>query len=235
MSDASPIMTIFAGPNGAGKSTMRELIKRERDLGVEVDADAVAKEQNLTDIQAGREVIRRVEACISDSLSFSLETTLSGKLILDQIRQAKERGFQVRLLFVSLDSPIEHITRVEQRAARGGHAIPSNDIERRFYRSHENLQKVIPLVDHVDIYSNTSKCEMAVRIEHGKIVEQSANTQTWVKEIMNHLKVQSAGSTSVHVDTPHRRRVCSSRCKTSKAPVSKCACVCGGKNHGTRK
>lgn len=30
------------------------------------------------------------------------------------------------------------------------------------------------------------------------------------------------------------RRVCTSRCKNSKAPVSTCRCVCGGKNHGIR-
>lgn len=235
MFDTFPVMTIFAGPNGAGKSTMRELIKDEQDLGIEVDADAIAREQHLTDIQAGREVIRKVDACISEGMSFSLETTLSGKLILDQIHLAKERGFQIRLLFVSLDSPIEHITRVEQRAARGGHFIPSKDIERRYYRSHENLKKAIPLVDYVDIFSNTSKCEIAVRIENGKIVERSLYTPTWVKDAVSHLKEKSVGSTQMYVGTSQRRRVCSSRCKTSKAPVSKCRCVCGGKNHGIRK
>lgn len=239
MPDTLPIMTIFAGPNGAGKSTIRELIKRERDLGVEVDADAIAKEKQLSDMKAGREVVRMVNECLRDKISFSIETTLSGKLIIQQILQAKEQGYLIRLLFVSLDSPLEHQTRVEQRVAGGGHAIPSVDIERRFYRSHENLQKIISMVDHADIYSNTTRCEMALQIERGKIVNQSSKQPAWTANILSqfekHLqKSRRHNSGSVGTKASNRTRICTIRCQTSRAPTSKCKCVCGGKNHGTR-
>ena len=82
-------MTIIAGPNGAGKSTLRELWRQR--LGDVIDADAIAKELNLTDMQAGREAVRRINQCIQNDVSFCLETTLSGNLIFRQIEWAKRQ------------------------------------------------------------------------------------------------------------------------------------------------
>ncbi|MFD1674297.1 zeta toxin family protein [Alicyclobacillus fodiniaquatilis] len=161
-------MTVFAGPNGAGKSSLRSFIK---DLGIEIDADVIAKERQLTDIQAGRETIRMFNDCLEKGISFSLETTLSGNLVLEQMRRAKERGFLIRLIYISLDSPLEHQLRVEQRASRGGHVIPPDDIERRFYRSHEHLHKAISIADCADIFNNSSKYQLISHIENGKVTK----------------------------------------------------------------
>lgn len=179
-----PIMTIFAGPNGAGKSTLRELWSGNRSLGIVIDADALAKDKNFSDVMAGRETIRMVNECIRNGESFALETTLSGNLIFEQIDHAKDQGFLIHLLYVSLTSPIEHQKRVEQRIARGGHAIPPDDVIRRFYRSHANLPKAMVLADRVDVYTNTSKCESIVQIEQGKIINQATKKPLWIAEIL---------------------------------------------------
>lgn len=182
--DLKPFMTIFAGPNGAGKSSLRMFVKEEQELGMEIDADAISRAEGLSDIRAGRATIKLVNDCIQNRRQFSLETTLSGHLILEQMRRAKAQGFYIRLLYISLDAPIEHITRIEQRSARGGHYIPPNDVERRYYRSHENLPTAIALSDESILLANESKYEMIVRFQKGEIVEKAAELPLWAVRLL---------------------------------------------------
>lgn len=76
---------------------------------------------------------------------------------------------------------------MEQRVAMGGHAIPPVDVERRYYRSHENLPRVIMLADYADIYTNGSKCDLIAKIEHGQIVEQATKKPLWAKKTLNEI------------------------------------------------
>lgn len=233
MSKVSPIMTIFAGPNGAGKSTLRELLALEMNLGIEIDPDAIARKHDLSDLQAGRETINLVKQYIQQGVSFSLETTLSGNLILKQIQQAKEHGFQTKLIFVSLGSSDQHLDRVEQRVIEGGHHIAHDDVVRRYQRSHENLSKAISMVDTANVYNNAAKFEMVVRINRGEIVEHATKIPVWATPIINkftHHPAIAAGN-----GVARRTQVCNSRCQTSAAPASKCRCVCNGKNHGIKR
>lgn len=188
MSDSQqPIITIFSGPNGAGKSTLCELFAPEQDLGFHIDTDSIARAKGISDLDAGRETLRLVHECIRSGISFSLETTLSGRVILDQMRQAKQHGFSIRLLFISLDSPLEHQTRVAQRAARGGHYIPPEDVERRYFRAHKNLSVAIMLADAVDLYTNTDRCVRVVKIANGKITKLVQDMPGWVEQALGSL------------------------------------------------
>ena len=187
-------------------------------MGFAIDSDAIAKSQNLSNLQAGRETIRMVDQCIRQGVPFSLETTLSGSLILKQIQQAKEHNFQVRLLYISLDSPDKHLDRIEQRVIEGGHYINSDDVVRRYHRSHENLNKAISIVDEANVYSNGAKFEMAVRIKHGKIIELGVKIPNWANSILNQFEYYSTNSK----DKSSRIRTCSVRCQTSTAPMPMC-------------
>lgn len=188
MSDGRlPVLTIFSGPNGAGKSTLRELFAPEQDLGLHIDTDSIARVKGISDIEAGRETLRMVHECIRSGRSFSLETTLSGRVILDQMRQAKQHGFSIRLLFISLDSPLEHQTRVAQRTARGGHYVPPDDVERRYFRAHQNLPAAIRLADVADLYTNTERCVRIVKIADGKVTKLVEDMPDWVIQALGHL------------------------------------------------
>lgn len=181
-------MTVFAGPNGAGKSTLRDEWNLTHALGTIIDADAIMKQRHLTDIEAGKETIRLVEMCIHDRISFALETTLSGHLIFDQMIRAKGHGFQIHLLFVSLASPLEHQKRVEQRVAKGGHAIPAADIKRRYYRSLANLPKAIALADRADVFTNVSRYIQVCSMEQGRIVYKNRQSPEWTRKVMHQLE-----------------------------------------------
>lgn len=130
-----PVMTVFAGTNGAGKSTLTKQLVGQ--IGEVIDPDAIAKGINPENPEsvspsAGRETIKRVQECIRTGISFSIETTLSGKNAIRQMEQAKAAGFEVNLYYVGLENVEYHISRVEMRVAQGGHNIPEEDIRRRY-------------------------------------------------------------------------------------------------------
>jgi predicted ABC-type ATPase len=154
-----PTLTIIAGPNGSGKSTLTrsaDFEGRERLL----DPDAIARGLNPLNpsaaaIAAGREVLKRTAEYLNRGVSFAVETTLSSRNRVDLIRQAKSRGYEIHLLFIALDSSERCITRVRNRAARGGHFVPDADVRRRYARSVANAALALRLADTARFYDNS--------------------------------------------------------------------------------
>lgn len=81
----------------------------------------------------------------------------SGKSILKNIEKSKENGFYIIVNYVGLESPDLAKERVRHRVKIGGHGIPDEDIERRYYESLQNLNKIIEVCDEINIYDNTEK------------------------------------------------------------------------------
>lgn len=87
-------MFIFAGNNGSGKSTIRNLIAEKIGIETNIDPDSIArkyKEANK-EMQAGKEAITLINDCIKNCRSFSMETTMSGKLSIKQMKRAKSHA-----------------------------------------------------------------------------------------------------------------------------------------------
>ena len=71
--------------------------------------------------------------------SFAFETTLSGRSYLRMIRELVAGSWDVDLIYLWLPNVASCIERVAERVSRGGHNIPPETIERRYYRSVANL------------------------------------------------------------------------------------------------
>jgi predicted ABC-type ATPase len=136
-----PTLTVIAGPNGSGKSTLTRSLEFEgRDRLL--DPDAIARGINPLNpsaaaIAAGRDVVNRTADYLNQGLSFAVETTLASRGRVDLLRKAKSRGFEIHLVLIGLDSPERCITRIRNRATRGGHFVPDADVRRRYARSVE--------------------------------------------------------------------------------------------------
>lgn len=153
-----PVAVFFAGCNGSGKSTLRdEILKSNYPF---IDADLIAKQVNFShlpnaDIAAGREAIRRFRLFIEQKQSFSIETTLSGIGALNNMRKAKNAGFEVHLYYCALANVELNIARVAERVAKGGHHIPENTIRRRYDESLHNLKTALEIADKSIIFDNS--------------------------------------------------------------------------------
>lgn len=76
--------------------------------------------------------------------TFAVETTLSGKLYLKTMLEARSLGFQINLIYVGTSDVGIHVTRVAQRVELEGHSVPEGDIRRRYQRSLDNLILAVP-------------------------------------------------------------------------------------------
>ncbi|SFV51295.1 hypothetical protein MNB_SM-7-290 [hydrothermal vent metagenome] len=161
MNDGSKIKTLFivAGANGSGKTTFALNLAKSKKLDF-INADEIAKEYDPNDIQrykisAGKEFFQRVAKKLSESNSFILETTLSGKYLKKVIEKAKKRGFFISLIYLYLDGSLENILRVKNRVLAGGHNVPEIDIIRRYKRSKKLFLTLYrDLVDEWSLFYN---------------------------------------------------------------------------------
>jgi len=75
----------------------------------------------------------------------------------------------VELLYLVLPDPELARQRVAERVAHGGHDIPDQDIERRFYRSSSNLfGYYLDAVDRTVCYLNDAETPEPVFVQTGR-------------------------------------------------------------------
>ena len=157
-----PKLYIIAGCNGAGKTTASFTILPEV-LGCKefINADEIAKglspfQPESVAMQAGRIMLARMDELLQKGETFAFETTLATKSYKQKIEWAQANGYEVTLLFFWLDSPNIAKKRVAQRVAEGGHNIPLETIERRYYNGIANLFTIyIDIVDICYIFDNS--------------------------------------------------------------------------------
>ncbi|GAA0735133.1 zeta toxin family protein [Clostridium oceanicum] len=185
--------TIFAGVNGAGKtsiykSTYYKENKDEKRINTDEMVSRIGswKDNNLQ-IKCAREAIKLINYYIRNHISFNQETTLSGKSIIRNIKKAKQNGFYIVMNYIGVDSPEIAKERVEIRVLKGGHGIPKEAIQRRYYESLDNLKQVLNLCDEVNIYDNTKSIEEIAYLINGIIEWKSENIPKWSEEIFKKL------------------------------------------------
>lgn len=156
-----PNLYIIAGCNGAGKTTASFTILPEMLNCKEfVNADGIAAglspfNPESVAIEAGRLMLSRIHELMGAGVDFAFETTLATRSYVSLIKAAQNAGYKVTLLFIWIDSPATAMQRVAERVVKGGHNIPSEVIERRYYRGLFNLINLyIPICDSWMIVNN---------------------------------------------------------------------------------
>ena len=153
---------IISGANGSGKTTFAKEFSKINDLYF-INADEIAKEldsKNITKykITAGKMFFSEFKNKLELDKSFVIETTLSGKYLVNYIKKAKALNYKVSLTYLFLDNTQTNINRVKNRVLNGGHHIPKDDIIKRYYRSKNMFWNTYKnLVDSWSIYYNSDE------------------------------------------------------------------------------
>ena len=139
-------LIIVGGPNGAGKTTIG-LEYASLHSTLFLSADAIAAEMSPDDpaaqrMAAGTQFIRKLDSALKGDTSLVVESTLSGRTLRHKLRDARERGFTVTIVFMFLDSAETCVQRVKERVRKGGHDVAEQDVRRRFGRSITNFWKI---------------------------------------------------------------------------------------------
>ncbi|MDE7223554.1 MAG: zeta toxin family protein [Acetatifactor sp.] len=178
---------IFAGGNGAGKSTLYQTNPQLNDMP-RINVDEVVREfgnwRNTRDVMAaGKIAVKKLKDYIAEGVSFNQETTLCGQSILRNIQLAKTAGYYIELYYVGLDSAEVAKERVRRRVLAGGHGIPEQDIEKRYYESLKNIKVVLPLCDLMVFYDNTDAFVRIADYENGICTGRISQLPVWLKDI----------------------------------------------------
>lgn len=183
------VFTIFAGVNGAGKSTLYfSKMRNNEEYGVRINTDEIVRtfgdwKNEADQVKAGRIAIKLRRDCIEKGLSFNQETTLTGNSIIKLVDQVKEKGYKVHLFYVGVNSPEIAKERIAGRVKKGGHDIPNETVEKRYYESIDNLKIILPKVDLAEIYDNSKFYTLAITKNEEIIRLQTRELPEWLKDI----------------------------------------------------
>ena len=169
MSTTKPTLFVFAGPNGSGKSTVTESFSQNVDLYINADDITKEKANNLNldinkidketlnnlNLSAAREADYMRSEAIKNKLSFATETVMSTPAKLELMREAKNNGYNVHLVYVTTQDSSINITRVNDRIDKGGHSVPPEKIALRYERAMKLLPEAIAISNSAHIFNNS--------------------------------------------------------------------------------
>jgi predicted ABC-type ATPase len=157
-----PNVFVIGGCNGAGKTTASlAILPALLNCQEFVNADAIAAglsplNPDSVAVIAGRMMLQRMQDLRSLGVDFAFETTLAARSFAPFLRDCKQQGYRVTLLYFWLQNPELAIQRVALRVASGGHSIPEDTIRRRYDRGRRNLVELyLPLADTWMVFDNT--------------------------------------------------------------------------------
>lgn len=116
-------------------------------------------------------------------ISFSYESVMSHPSKLNEIKEAKAKGYKTYLYFVCLQDADMNVSRVSNRIQKGGHAVDPDRIIRRYTETLSNLFPALLLVDKAYLFDNSSdKMELVAEVENGRIEILTNRTPNWFVE-----------------------------------------------------
>lgn len=129
---------------------------------------------------------------IESQISFNQETTLAGNVKRQEkiFQWIKEQNFLLELYYVSVESVDLAQSRVKARVDKGGHNIPNDTIERRYYSSQQNLTKLAQYFDKITVFDNSKHHYQRVFEKHEEqvLINRSGEKDfVYLKEIIDNM------------------------------------------------
>ena len=165
-------LIIVAGPNGSGKTTFAKAFLKEFKYEF-LNADEIAVEitkgkGRASAIASGKEYFKRIEKYRKAEKNIILESTLAGLFLEKLIVNFKREKYNVKILFIVLNSTEVCIERIKHRVSRGGHHVPDADVRRRFERGKRNFwNRYKKMAESWMLYNNTESGFELVAIGEG--------------------------------------------------------------------
>lgn len=122
--------------------------------------------------------------------SFSFETVMSFEDKIDTLKLAQQLGFRTYLYYIATEDPEINISRVQYRYISGGHNVPKDKIESRYYRSLSLAHKAIFYANRAYFFDNSGSGSIwLAEINDGKKCILKTNTipHWFQRSILSHL------------------------------------------------
>ncbi len=92
---------------------------------------------------------------LQQKTAFTFETVMSYHDKVELLKQAQQHGFKTCLYYVATEDPAINISRVRYRHLKGGHDVPKDKIESRFYRSLRLLPEALKYCHQAYFFDNS--------------------------------------------------------------------------------
>jgi predicted ABC-type ATPase len=158
-----PILLVIAGCNGSGKSSFSHILAEDNFSPFDYDLHYLQHyrslfDSDIRDNMAHNMAFSDLESCIQNSIytnsNFCYETNFnSSPLHWPEI--FKKSKYELRLIFLCLNSIEEAKKRVAIRVENGGHFVPNNEIETRYHQGFQNLNTHFDYFHKVDLFDTS--------------------------------------------------------------------------------
>ncbi len=128
------------------------------------------------------------ENLLKKGISYSFETVMSHSSKLDEIIEAKKKGYKVYLYFVCLDKATLNVSRVNDRVQKGGHKVDPDKIVTRYKNTLQNLYPALKLVDRAYLFDNSDEMLMIAETDSGELtinIDESNFPNWFIEYIIN--------------------------------------------------
>lgn len=156
-----PEFTIIAGPNGASKSRLGIFYSNVKAF----DGDKLAMQlrqehpdwvDRWIDGTVISTLMKEKEEAILQMKNYAFETNFSSELPLNLIREFKDAGYKISLIYFGLISKEESLSRVIQRQTMGGHDVSQDVIEYNFNEGIKRVRASLSLFENLLFIDGTS-------------------------------------------------------------------------------
>ncbi|MBK8344761.1 MAG: zeta toxin family protein [Bacteroidetes bacterium] len=124
------------------------------------------------------------------NIDFCFETVMSHPSKIDEIKEAKLKGYKTYLYFICTDDPEVNISRVENRVEKGGHNVAQDKISTRYYNTLKNLFNMVEVVDKCYFFDNSGEeIKLIAKISENKLsleVEPSELPNWFVENVLKY-------------------------------------------------
>lgn len=160
---AKPVLLVIAGCNGSGKSTFSTQLAQNQFQPFDYDFHFLKFYNQLLDIDikeqmahnlATDELKHQVDQAISSQLNFCYETNFNSTPIYWP-NIFRERGYELRMIYLCMNSIEEAKKRVAIRVQNGGHYVPEAEIIRRYADGFANINACYQYFDIIDFFETS--------------------------------------------------------------------------------
>lgn len=161
---SNPVLLVVAGCNGSGKSTYSQLLASSDFVPFDYDRHYISFYKSLFDSDvrevmahnmAREELERQVATAIHERRNFCYETNFNSTPLFWPER-FRQNGYELRMVFLCLNTISEAQKRVAIRVQNGGHFVSDTEIEKRYYDGFSNLNLYFSYFDVVHIFDSSA-------------------------------------------------------------------------------
>lgn len=186
-----PQYIILAGVNGSGKSTYYQSAfgYKQTDF-VFINADNIERDfggnwrSTSDNLKAMRMALENLYRAMSEGENIIQETTLAASKngIQKLIERAKSKGYEIKLIYIGLQSADEAIARIAHRVEKGGHGVPTELVYQRYERSLQRLAQLEKNFDYIELWDNSdiSSIELIYSRKKSQVTLNKTNNFSWV-------------------------------------------------------